>query len=271
MNNKSTIILGLVMMVASGMVLAQDININSATLHAQRGDALGVEQVGGALSRLMKYQKQLVFHIFKQLGKENISGSLRREINKPQTTSMDALLLFSQGLDHQDRGHYEEASKSFSKALEKDPGFTLAHLAHISMPTIKNEEEIRTVAVAAGKSNADRSEGKGASSLITKRDEQVADITTGDDSQDSVKSPYNSASNGSQMPGDDDTIPPTDISQNITFTDIISETERTQAAKLAAQEPTTTENPNFAVPLSTLNSNIVWLALPFTHKILLDD
>ncbi len=158
---------------ASLAVQAQDININSATFHAQKGTALGVDQIGGGIKNLMKYQKELVFNILDRMGHGDVSPAVRKEINQMATNNVDALLAYSVGLDHKDHGRYDQAKESFAAAAALDPGFALAHHAHESMPDIQDKGQIQQVSMQQGKGNAQDAESKDDGDLTTKQDAPV--------------------------------------------------------------------------------------------------
>ena len=242
MNKKLFTILSAGMVLNTSFATAQDININTATFHAQQGVALGADQTGGGLKNLLKYEKELVFNILERLGVGNVSASVRNDINKMQTNNVDALLAYSQGLDHKDHGRYDQAKESFAAARSLDPGFGLAHHAFDSMPEIQNMGQIQQASMVAGQGNAKSAESKDDSDLTTKQDEPASDGTEGEGSA------KKSASSllGSWL-SDMLTFIPSDIPQNLA------------ADNFGGDGGSIPRNPNLDVPLETFDTSKVWL------------
>ena len=75
------------------------------------------------IDNLFKLQDKLVFSLLKQLGIKT-SPALKKQIEQPPTTSMNALLAYSAGLQRQDEGRYRDAIIFLEKAVELDPAFS---------------------------------------------------------------------------------------------------------------------------------------------------
>ena len=80
---------------------------------------------GKLLSELFRMEKDLVFEIIKLLKIELLS-ELRKELEKPLTTSTEALFYFLQGIKYSDWGDFDKAKESHVAALNEDPDFALA-------------------------------------------------------------------------------------------------------------------------------------------------
>jgi TolB-like protein len=80
---------------------------------------------GKLLSELFRMEKDLVFKIIKLLKIELLSKE-RKELEKPLTTSTEALFYFLQGIKHSDWGDFDKAKESHVAALNEDPDFALA-------------------------------------------------------------------------------------------------------------------------------------------------
>jgi TolB-like protein len=79
---------------------------------------------GKLLSELFRMEKDLLFEIIKLLRIE-VSPKLRKELEQPLTTSIEALLYLLQGIEYSDLRNYVKANESYDKALKEDPGLTL--------------------------------------------------------------------------------------------------------------------------------------------------
>lgn len=95
---------------------------------------------GKLLSELFRMEKDLVFEIIKLLKIELLS-ELRKELEKPLTTSTEALFYFLQGIKYSDWGDFDKAKESHVAALNEDPGFALAAEAIQEIESLSLEEK----------------------------------------------------------------------------------------------------------------------------------
>ena len=95
---------------------------------------------GKLLSELFRMEKDLVFEIVKLLKIELLS-ELRKELEKPLTTSTEALFYFLQGIKHSDWGDFDKAKESHVAALNEDPDFALAAEAIQEIESLSLEEK----------------------------------------------------------------------------------------------------------------------------------
>ena len=77
-------------------------------------------------ARIWKLQKAMTFAIIDSLGLQLTPGE-RSNIEKIPTEKFPAFLAFSRGIDHLDRGEYEEANHYFTEAAKIDHGFAQAN------------------------------------------------------------------------------------------------------------------------------------------------
>lgn len=95
---------------------------------------------GKLLSELFRMEKDLVFEIIKLLKIELLS-ELRKELEKPLTTSTEALFYFFQGIKYSDWGDFDKAKESHVAALNEDPDFALAAEAIQEIESLSLEEK----------------------------------------------------------------------------------------------------------------------------------
>ncbi len=78
-----------------------------------------------AIDQLFDMEKRLVLDLFAALN-VTLTTAERNSIEQRPTRSMAAFLAYSRGLELEDQGRYDDASRSFDNALRLDPGFTSA-------------------------------------------------------------------------------------------------------------------------------------------------
>ena len=78
-----------------------------------------------ALDRLFDMEKRIALALIGSLG-VNITTAERNAIEQRPTKSLQAFLAYSKGLELEDQGRYDDASRAFANASRIDPGFTSA-------------------------------------------------------------------------------------------------------------------------------------------------
>jgi TolB-like protein len=78
-----------------------------------------------ALDGLFALEKAIVFKLFEDLGVQ-VTTAERNAIEQRPTRSMAAFLSYSRGLEAQDQGRFDDASRLYDNALRLDPGFSSA-------------------------------------------------------------------------------------------------------------------------------------------------
>jgi TolB-like protein len=94
---------------------------------------------GELLQEFFAMEKELVNEILKYF-KIKISAKKRAELREQVTDSLRALLHFFDGIHHSDLGDFAGARDLYAKALEEDPGFTLAREALEEIDALGEEE-----------------------------------------------------------------------------------------------------------------------------------
>ncbi len=77
------------------------------------------------VKKIFDLEKRIVKDLIKTL-KIKLTPEEEKALEVPLTTSFDALMAFSRGLDASDRGDYAAAFREYKKAAADDPGFTMA-------------------------------------------------------------------------------------------------------------------------------------------------
>lgn len=104
----------------------EDFQLRSDLLIVPTARVLGQPMAEGKLlSELFRMEKDLLFEIIKLL-KVELSPKLRKEAQKPLTTSTNAFVYLLEGIKHSDLRDYSKASEFYQKALEEDPDLALA-------------------------------------------------------------------------------------------------------------------------------------------------
>jgi hypothetical protein len=78
-----------------------------------------------SLDQLFTAEKNIVLKLFEDLG-VTLTTAERNAIEQRPTRSIAAFLAFSRGLELQDAGRFDDASRAYDNALRLDPGFVSA-------------------------------------------------------------------------------------------------------------------------------------------------
>lgn len=90
----------------------------------------------GTMSNLLTAHKSAMYQALNSIGikAENLPAALQQTLNKPATTSLQALVAYSIGVDHLDKGDFQAAQNAFKQAAIADSFFTEAIKAALSTP-----------------------------------------------------------------------------------------------------------------------------------------
>ncbi|SPD75700.1 Putative integral membrane protein (fragment) [uncultured Desulfobacterium sp.] len=95
--------------------------LNSALMKVSEGGVVSEPSARGQLlEELFRMEKDLLFKIIDDL-KIKLSEGERSELKKPVTENLMALMYMIDGIEHSDRGNYDQAADSYEKALKEDP------------------------------------------------------------------------------------------------------------------------------------------------------
>jgi TolB-like protein len=136
---------------ASTMVRGTFIDLKNLSLRVDAGLIQTVEQssiyadhLEDKITNLFKMEKNLVFKVIDQLGIK-LTQEERDEIQIIPTKNILAFIAYCKGLDYEDKGLYESASRAYQRAVKLDPKFFRA-----------NRNLSRSKSTAAGKTELKR-------------------------------------------------------------------------------------------------------------------
>lgn len=101
------------------------LRIESHLLKVPTQSILGNPLAQGPLTDLFSMEKEILFEIIRLL-KIKVTTEEKEKLEKPISTSINALLAFFKGVDESDRGNYKNASALYEKALKEDPNIGVA-------------------------------------------------------------------------------------------------------------------------------------------------
>src|SRR5215510_3040531 len=105
---------------------ADQLNTSASVTLVQTTQAAGTGFTGQTnLEQFFALEKNLVLKMFQDLG-VTLTTAERNAIEQRPTRSMAAFLAYSRGLELQDQGRFDEASRAYDNALRLDPGFVSA-------------------------------------------------------------------------------------------------------------------------------------------------
>jgi TolB-like protein len=113
--------------IVNGSILqdGQRLRVDAAIVNTETSQAAGGAAYENALEELFAIEKAIVLKLFEDLGVV-LTTAERNAIEERPTRSIQAFLAFSKGLQLEDEGKYDEASRSFSDAARLDPSFGAA-------------------------------------------------------------------------------------------------------------------------------------------------
>lgn len=101
------------------------IKVSAAVISVANGNKIMIEEVKGKINNILKLEKFLLFKIFKESGIEITTEKLNM-IRSAATGKYLAFVMYSAGLDFEDRGLFKKAIKCYKMAVRIDPKFMLA-------------------------------------------------------------------------------------------------------------------------------------------------
>jgi TolB-like protein len=105
----------------------RDIRIDTRLVRVETGEVLKAEEITGSAAKLFKLVKTLSLKISDELD-ISLSRDERKQIENSDKVTMDALLVYSEGLDLLDKGDRQAALGRFEEALDMDKSFLRAKL-----------------------------------------------------------------------------------------------------------------------------------------------
>ena len=104
---------------------AATFRMDAAVVRASDAQVAATGSGSDQLRALFDIEKQVVLQLLDRMG-ITLTPAERAAISERPTRDIQAFLLYSRGLEAQDRGDYRTASQSFQAAAQRDPGFGAA-------------------------------------------------------------------------------------------------------------------------------------------------
>lgn len=99
------------------------------------------------LRALFDIEKAVVFQLVDKMG-ITLTPAERTAISERPTRDIQAFLLYSRGLEAQDRGDYSAATQAFQAAAQRDPGFSAASQAAVTTQAAQSASSAPATEVA---------------------------------------------------------------------------------------------------------------------------
>jgi TolB-like protein len=107
-------------------IQGDQLNTTANVTSVQTTQAIGSGYSGqSTLDQLFTAEKSIVLKLFEDLG-VTLTTAERNSIEQRPTRSIAAFLAYSRGLELQDAGRFDDASRAYDNALRLDPGFVSA-------------------------------------------------------------------------------------------------------------------------------------------------
>lgn len=107
------------------------VRIDALVAETKTGDIDASANTSGSTKDFFRLEKELVFNVLKEL-KINISDDEREAILEVPTENFFAFLQYSRGIDFEDKGMYQQAFESYSRAAAADPSFSQAKTSAVA-------------------------------------------------------------------------------------------------------------------------------------------
>lgn len=110
--------------IVSGQILQNDerLRVDAAIINTQTSQLAGGAAHENALEQLFAIEREIVLQLFDSLG-VRLTTAERNALEQRPTRSLQAFLAYSQGLQFEDRGQFDDALRAYQSALRLDPGF----------------------------------------------------------------------------------------------------------------------------------------------------
>lgn len=116
------------------------LNTSASVTSVETRQAIGSGFTGqSTLDQLFALEKAIVLKLFEDLG-VTLTTAERNAIEQRPTRSMAAFLAYSRGLELEDEGRFDDASRAYDNALRLDPGFLSAR---------QKSQEVRNIALGS--------------------------------------------------------------------------------------------------------------------------
>ncbi|HVO83143.1 MAG TPA: tetratricopeptide repeat protein [Syntrophobacteria bacterium] len=107
--------------------------VKTSVASSSKQDVVGSFSLKGEEQKFFELEKDIVFNVLKVL-RVSPTAEEQKLLGVYQTTNLQAVTYFGQGLDALDQGNWKEARNLFHKAVAEDPRFALARWWRDSCP-----------------------------------------------------------------------------------------------------------------------------------------
>jgi tetratricopeptide (TPR) repeat protein len=111
----------------------ENLHIVSVVFDTEKIEIIDTLEAQGALKKFYDLEKEIACKIIEDLGRD--CSKMPGAFGKIHTRSLQALTLYSVGLNYFDQEKYDEARAQFQNAIDEDPAFDLAKEALVFTPT----------------------------------------------------------------------------------------------------------------------------------------
>jgi TolB-like protein len=129
-------------------VPTQSLRIDATMVRASDAQISATGSGADRLQALFDLEKAVVFQLLERLGIALEPGE-RQAISERPTRDLQAFLLYSRGLEAQDRGDFGAAARAFQAAAQRDPGFRQASQQAVASQAAQEAAAAPAVDVAA--------------------------------------------------------------------------------------------------------------------------
>lgn len=103
-----------------------------------------------ALARLFEIEKIIAIRLIDALAPGQMTVAERNAIEQRPTKSLQAFLAYSQGLQYEDQGRFDDASRAYGNAARIDPNFGAASRKSVETRTLAVGNAVNSTSVEAG-------------------------------------------------------------------------------------------------------------------------
>ena len=128
---------------------ASQLRVDAAVVNVPTTQVQGVAQGADQLDQVFTLEKKIALDLFRELG-VTLTVAERNAIEQRPTRSLAAFLAYSRGLEAEDAGRYDDASRLYNDALRLDPGFGAARQRGQDARTISAGSAVSAHSVEAG-------------------------------------------------------------------------------------------------------------------------
>ena len=111
----------------------ENLQIVSVVFDTEKTEIIDTQEALRALKKFYDLEKEIACKIIKDLGRD--CSKMPAAFDKIHTRNLQALTLYSVGLNYFDQERYDEARAQFQNAIDEDPAFDLAKEALVFTPT----------------------------------------------------------------------------------------------------------------------------------------